>query len=202
MTLAASRSLERTGVVARLGGAATRISPPLAFVVLVAWTALIRWPFAHYSNPDEGFFTEVAWLWRQGVPPYVGAFDLKPPGFFAALALSQSILGAGPVALHAIGVASDALTATLLFHLARRFGATGVGVFAALLFPLLPQIVVRNDCYDLLIALTTLAMAFALSALAPMRKAALAGLAIGAACMVKQTAVFEAAALLVIVASD
>jgi hypothetical protein len=182
--------------------AAARISPALSFLILIAWVALIRWPFRHYGNPDDGFFTEVALLWRQGVVPYVGVFDLKPPGFFAALALSQSIFGAGPAALHAIGVASDALTAALLFHLARRHGAVGVGVFSALLFPLLPQIVVRNDGYDFLIALTTLAMFLALSGLAPMRKAALAGLCIGGACIVKQTAAFEAVALFAILARD
>lgn len=202
MTLAAGRFLDRPNSLIRMVNASTFGPGLMSFAIILAWTILIRWPFQHYGDPDEGFFTEVALLWRQGVVPYVGAFDVKPPGFFAVLAFSQLIFGAGPAALHAIGIASDALTASLMFHLARRYGAPGVGVYAAVLFPLLPQVVVRNDCYSLLMALTTLAMFFALSGLAMSKKAVFAGLAIGAAGMVKQTAAFEAAALLVILLND
>ena len=86
MPLAPDRISASSATRARLG----------AIVVLastLAWTALVRLPLIRHSGADDAFYTEVALLWRQGVLPYVGAFDIKPPGVFAVLALTQSILG-------------------------------------------------------------------------------------------------------------
>jgi hypothetical protein len=58
--------------------------------------------------------------------------------------------------------------------------------------------VAGNDAYPPLAALTTLAFLAALSRLPILKRAALAGLAIGAAGAVKQTAAFEAVALLAV----
>lgn len=176
---------------------------PLAAAFLVygaalAWTILVRLPLWRMDGLDDAFYVEVAHLWTRGVLPYVGAFDVKPPGFFAILAGAQMLLGASLDSLRAVAVAFDALAAAALYFLARRFGGVSLGVFALILYPVLSELVTSNDAYSPLGALTILAFLAALSPLSLMKRAALAGLFIGAAGAVKQSAGFEAIALVAI----
>jgi hypothetical protein len=165
----------------------------------LVWTAALRLPLWRLDGPDAPFYIEVGHLWARGAPPYVGAFDVKPPGLFALVAVAESWLGPSLDALRAVAIFSDAVAATNLFFLGRRFGSTTLGMFAAILYPFLSEVVAGNDAYPPLAALTTLAFLAALSPLPILKRAALAGLAIGAAGAVKQTAAFEAIALLAIV---
>ena len=164
--------------------------------LLVLWSLVLRAPLFNLDGPDESFFAEVARLWATGHPPYLAAFDVKPPGFFAILALAQGLFGASLATLRALSVLSDACAAAALLAIGRRLAAPRAGAFAALLYPVLSAWVVGNDCYPVLAAIEALAFAAALGPLSALRRAWLAGLAIGAAVSVKQTAVLEAAALL------
>ncbi len=189
-----------------LGPAADARSPKVltllvAFGVLAAWTALTNIPFYALDGADDAFYVETAHLWTKGVPPYVGAFDVKAPGFFAVLATVQVFLGASLATLRATAILSTALAAASLYRLCREFNDRAVAVLCAIVYPVLFEIF-GDAAYALLCALTLLAFLAALSRQPPMRKAVLAGLAIGAACAVKQTAAFEATALLIIIASD
>jgi hypothetical protein len=174
----------------------------LGVVAVVAaaliWTFLLRLPVWRIDGPDDAFYAEVAHLWTRGALPYVAAFDVKPPGLFALLAVAQLWLGPDLDALRAVAVLCDAVAAAGVFFLGRRFGSTALGVFAATLYPFLSEVVAGNDAYPPLAALTTLAFLAALSRLPILKRAALAGLAIGAAGAVKQTAAFEAVALLAV----
>jgi hypothetical protein len=163
--------------------------------IALAWTLLVQLPLSHLDGIDEVFYIEVAHLWSKGVLPYAGAFDVKPPGFFALVAASQLVLGPSPASARAIAIAFDAVTATALFFLGRRFGAPRVGLFAAIVYPPLSELVAFNDCYSALGALTTLAVLAALSPLRLVGRAALTGFAVGAAFSIKQTAAFEAIVL-------
>ena len=186
---------------------ARRISnSPLAAAFAVhgaalAWTLLVRLPLWRMDGLDDAFYVEVAHLWSRGVPPYAGAFDVKPPGFFALLAGAETLLGPSLNSLRAVAVAFDALAAAALYFLGRRFGGVSLGLFAAILYPVLSELVTSNDAYCPLAALTIVAFLAALSPLSLTKKAALAGLLIGAAGAVKQTAGFEAVALLFILLS-
>jgi hypothetical protein len=179
-------------------GAPTVLSALVVFALALAWTVLARLPLLQHTGADDAFYTEVALLWRQGVLPYVGAFDVKPPGIFAVVALTQSILGPGLAALNTISIASDALTAALLMTLAARYGEPVVGVFAAALYPILSEVIVFDPAYSLLAAMTALAMFATVSPRPLIVRSALAGLIIGAACAVKHTAAFEGLAALAI----
>ena len=181
-----------------------RIESPVAAALAVygaalAWTVVVRLPLWRMDGLDDAFYVEVAHLWTRGVLPYVGAFDVKPPGFFAILAGAEALLGPSLDALRAVAVAFDALAAAAMFFLGRRFGGARLGLFAAILYPILSELVTSNDAYCPLAALTILAFLAALSPLSLMKRAALAGLLIGAAGAVKQTAGFEAVALLFVV---
>jgi hypothetical protein len=161
----------------------------------LAWTLLVRLPLWRMDGLDDAFYVEVAHLWTRGVLPYAGAFDVKPPGFFAILAGAETLLGPSIDSLRAVAVAFDALAAAALFFLGRRFGSSSLGLFAAILYPVLSELVTSNDAYCPLGALTILAFLAALSPLSPVKRAALTGLLIGVAGTVKQTAGFEAVAL-------
>ena len=161
----------------------------------LAWTLLVQLPLSHLGRIDEEFYVEVAHLWTKGVVPYAGAFDVKPPGFFALVAASQFVLGPSPASARAVAIALDAATATALFFLG-RLGSARVGLFAAIVYPPLSVLVSFNDFYSALGAATTLAFLAALSPLRLVRRAGLTGLAAGAAFCVKQTAAFEAVVLL------
>ena len=168
------------------------------FVASLAWTLIVRLPLFRADSVDDASFVEIAHLWLRGVLPYAGVFDVKPPGLFALISAAEAVFGPRLEALRAVSISSDAVTATALFFLARRFGDMRVGVFAAILYPVLSLIVIGYDAYCPLAALTTLAFLAALSPLSLICRAVLAGLAIGAAGAVKQTAGFEAVALLAI----
>src|SRR5271168_3176331 len=149
--------------------AATGAVGPLVFLAVVAWTALVHLPFYGLDGPDDAFYVEAAHLWTKRAPPYVGAFDVKAPGFFAVLAAAQLVFGASLATLRGVPI---------LFEI---YG---------------------DAAYAVLCAFTALAFLAALSDLPPMKKAVLAGLAIGAACSVKQTAALEALVLMAILARE
>ena len=108
--------------------------------IALAWTLVVQLPLLHLDRIDEVFYAEVARLWTKGVVPYAGAFDVKPPGFFALVAASQSVFGPSPASVRAVAIALDAVTATALFFLGRSV-APRVGLFAAIAYPPLSELV-------------------------------------------------------------
>lgn len=201
MTIVADRNPAPRLGFARLGrhpAARRALGVVAAFAAALIWTAALRLPVWRIDGPDDAFYVEVAHLWTRGALPYVGAFDVKPPGLFALVALAQMWLGPSLDALRWVAVLCDAVAAAGLYFLGRRFGSTALGVFAATLYPFLSEAVAGNDAYPPLAALTTLAFLAALSPSHILKRALLAGLAVGAAAAVKQTAAFEAVALLLV----
>ncbi len=203
MTIAVSPRSSRLSVNGGVSFVRRRLRSPLAlaltvFVASLAWTLVVRLPLFRADSLDDAGFVGVAHLWTRGVLPYAGVFDVKPPGLFALVAAAEAVFGPSLEALRAVSISSDAVTATTLFLLARRFGNPSVGVFAAILYPVLSLIAIGYDGCCPLAALTALAFLAALSPLSLVRRAALAGLAIGAAGTIKQTAGFEALALFAI----
>jgi hypothetical protein len=180
------------------------VSPPLAWLGVVfaalVWAALVRLPLWRMDGLDDAFYVEVARLWARGLPPYLTVYDVKPPGFFALLAVAEAAFGPTLDALRALAVVCDAATAVALLMLGRRFGAPAVGIAAALVYPPLSELVTANDAYCPLAALTSFAFVAALSRRPLVARTLVAGLLIGAAGAVKQTAGFEALALVAVLA--
>ena len=87
----------------------------------------MRLPLWRMDGLDDAFYVEVARLWTHGLPPYLTVYDVKPPGFFALLAVAVAALGPTLDALRALAVVGDAATAVALLMLGRRFGAPAVG---------------------------------------------------------------------------
>jgi Dolichyl-phosphate-mannose-protein mannosyltransferase len=202
MTLAIDQKLPPSAGFSRFGAmrpafrrAASAVS---IFCGFALWAWAVRSPFWSIEGSDDAFFLEVAHLWTRGVLPYLGAFDIKPPGYFAILAVAETLFGASLQTLKGVSAFFDALAATALYFIGCRMGSRAIGIAAALLCPFLSQIVTNNPPYAPLAAFTTLAFLAAMSRLPVVKRAVLAGLFIGAAVTVKQTACFEAVALFAI----
>ena len=119
------------------GRNAAPMRPSEAWVVLpllAAWAMIVSIPFFTLEGSDDGFYTEVANLWTKGSPPYVGAFDVKAPGFFALPAWAQLALGPALATLKIVAAAFSALATMSLYTLCRRYDR--LAAFAcALLYP-------------------------------------------------------------------
>ncbi len=207
--MVARHSLERC--VARLSSLPAPALPlsirrPRAFAVapsdavllalLVAWTLALHLPGLGKRGGDDPFFIEVARLWLHGAPPYLNAFDIKPPGYFFLLALSETVFGPTQAAVNTLTAISEAGAAFCLWRLGRQLEIPAVGVFAAFAYPLLSQTLANFPSYPPLALATMAAFVLATSGYSWRTRALLSGLAIGFAITIKQSTCLEALPLL------
>ena len=168
----------------------------LTFAAIVIWTALVNAPFFRLEELDDAFYTLVAHFWTQGLPPYVSAFDVKAPGFFAILALAQLCFGPSLATLKFVSIVFASVASCTIFAIGRRYSG-GAAVVCALLYPALSEMC-GDVTYEALNAFVLLAVLATLSSMSFRWKAILAGFAIGAACSIKQTAALDGLAVLAI----
>jgi Dolichyl-phosphate-mannose-protein mannosyltransferase len=168
----------------------------LAFAAIVVWTTLVNLPFFHLEESDDAFYTLVAHFWTQGLPPYVSAFDVKAPGFFAILALAQLCFGPSLATLKFVSILFASVASCSIFAIGRRY-SVGAAVVCAVLYPALSEMC-GDVAYEALNAFVLLAVLATLSSMSFPRRAILAGFAIGAACSIKQTAALDGLAVLAI----
>lgn len=201
MTSVSVTDLAARGTGARpLDGASLAEAARLALIC--GWCAAIGLRLLRVEGPDEAFFTEAAHLWTRGALPYVDAFDVKPPGFFALLAFAQNLFGASIETIHGLSLVFTCIAAIAAYRIGSRLGRPGVGLFAALAYPVLSQFLSGDDAYPPLEALSALAFLAALSPAPALRRAVASGLLIGAAFTIKQTAAFEALAIFALIAME
>ena len=145
----------------------------------------------------------VAGEWLHGGLPYVTAFDIKPPGVFFLYAIAQAIFGASYASIKGLEIVAVAAGAGTLFGMLRAAGQGRMAVWAAALYPVYTLAFGGTAAVNMLLQLPFVVAGFAavvaatgddVAARRRLRGAFLAGLAIGSAGMVKQTAVFEATA--------
>jgi hypothetical protein len=65
----------------------------ISFLAILLFTIALNIPTFVFDDADDAFYVEVAHRWVQGLPPYIGSFDIKGPGFFAILAFAEALLG-------------------------------------------------------------------------------------------------------------
>ncbi|CAL4866106.1 hypothetical protein MMA231_00344 [Asticcacaulis sp. MM231] len=175
-----------------------------AGVLCLVWTCLVRLPFAHVIHDDEAFYSVVASRWLEGELPYSASFDIKPPGLFAIFAVAQMLFGSSLVTIKGVEIVFTAWGAYSLHRLMRRHGSPEASVLIGVLYPVFSLffVGVSSPCQLILAAFTIAAFLWLLDsgAAATRRQTfasiALAGLMIGYACLVKQTAAFEALGML------
>ena len=148
--------------------------------------------FFAIADPGVGIYLYIAHLWlHAGQLPYVAAWEYKPPGLFAYIALALGLSGDRPsVALHVLTTLSTIATALILWRFATACDARGddrAGRFAAL-FSVLTS--TENEGYlgdAEVLAQPFIAAAFLLARIAGSRGdlAAAAGLCAGIALQMK-----------------
>lgn len=175
----------------------------LPFVLILVWSAAVRLAFYGIADGDEFFFSVVAREWLHGGIPYVSAFDIKPPGIFLIYAIAQELFGASYATIKGMEIVAVACGASLLFVMLRPFGSGRLAIWAAALFPVYTLALSGTTAVNMLLQMPFVIAAFVAVVAATERDrtrrerltgAFLAGLAIGSAGMIKQTAVFEATA--------
>jgi len=144
-----------------------------------------------YSDPTVGLYIYIAELWLGGHLPYLAAWEYKPPGLFAYLALALKFTGNNAtVAIELLATLSTFVTALLLWRLAQfvdRVGSRFSGRYAALFFVLLAP---ENEGYNgdsevLLSPFTAGAYLLACAGSVTLWSTALAGLLAGCALQMK-----------------
>jgi 4-amino-4-deoxy-L-arabinose transferase-like glycosyltransferase len=176
---------------------------------LFVWVALVRLPFADRVGEDEVFFAMVAQRWLAGMMPYVGSFDVKPPGLFAVFAVAQAIFGTNVATIKGLELVCVAISAYGIYligawHLSRR--AAG---FAALTYPVytltLSGVTTPTELlkapFEIFAALAVLEAIRGSIGVARFRPTMMAGLLLGIAITIKQTAVFPAVTMLFVLLS-
>lgn len=175
-------------------------TPILVGIALVLYAGFVRWPYRGVIWEDESFFLIVGHQWLLGLPPYVGAFDVKPPGLFALVALAEGLLGPTFAAMKALEAVAVGATSVALWIFGRRHLSPRVGLVAGLLYPPASLALGGVSSPTELVTSAFVAVAFligweAAQADKPRPLGWLAaGLLMGAAMSVKQTAAFETAA--------
>jgi 4-amino-4-deoxy-L-arabinose transferase-like glycosyltransferase len=163
---------------------------------------LVRLPFLYNSGVDEAFYLVVGRQWLDGVPPYAGSFDVKPPLLFGLMAAAEWLFGQNLLAAKALDMAAVAATACGLYMFGRRFTGELAGIAAAV-FYIVSTLTLGGTFSpaELLMAPFTtfgvlIGLPAALDRTRPRVPALItAGLCLGAAASIKQTAIFEAVPL-------
>ena len=169
---------------------------------LTACAVLTRFPFLYNTGVDEAFYLVVGRQWLEGMTPYAYSFDVKPPLLFALTAGAEFVFGANLFAAKALAMVSVSATACALYVFGRRFLGVSAGVTAALLYIVSSLTLGGTFSPAELTMAPFTAFGMLLGCLAALTQIRprlwlllAAGLCLGAAACVKQTALFEALAL-------
>ena len=196
--------LVNAGSFQRSALSAASLQPLAIMAALMVCAVLVRLPFLSDGGTDESFYLVVARQWLEGMPPYANALDVKPPLLFALMAGAEALFGPSLLAAKALTMAAVSATACALYLFGRRFMGELSGVAAAL-FYIMASLVLSGTVSpaELIMApFTAFGMLAGFAALAPGRPRlwllAGAGVLFGAAACVKQTAIFEALPLAVV----
>ena len=187
--------------------AVTRTALYLALASLtIAACFVLRYPslFEPRWYGDEGIFSAIAQNIRHGRTLYSGAWDNKPPLIFFTYAAVQSLFGTGTLALHLVATIVVLATQVVVMVIALRLYGRRRALVAGVVFafgmgtPLLEADLAMTETF--MILPTSLAvLAFVLAQQRPESRRtvpyAVAGLLLGVAAGYKQVAVFDGAAI-------
>ncbi|MEX2247041.1 MAG: glycosyltransferase family 39 protein [Dehalococcoidia bacterium] len=194
-------------MLARLPARSAYVWIVLTVATLVI-AAVLRYPSLHEPlwYGDEGIFAAIATNLREGRTLYADAWDNKPPMVFYTYAAIQAASGSGVFPLHVtasiVVLATQATVIAIAFLLydGRRAAVAGV-LFAVLMStPIIEGTLALTETFMILpTTLAVLTVVIAARREEPRRTApiAVAGVLLGIAANYKQVAVFDAAAVAV-----
>ncbi len=167
--------------------------------LLLLWAIVVRGPFLEAGpiNHDDALYWMIGSAWRHGVLPYTQYWDLKPPGIFVLYAGADAVFGADPSGIRIFAMVSVWISGLALWALGTvRFGRPLAGAVAAILYVTYTRVWFGLACEPELFQapLTILAALLVMQAgcsARPRFEALVAGLMMGAAFTLKQTAALE-----------
>ncbi len=174
----------------------------IAVPAIVLLAIAIRAPFFNYAGTDEAFFLVAGRQWLQGLPPYAGTADVKPPLLFLLMSGAAALPVPPFWAVKTVATAAAALTACGLYLFGRRL-AGGLAGGVAAIFYLAASLDLGgalSPAEIFMAPFTTFGMLIGLPAALDgtrlrIQPILISGLLFGAAACIKQSAGFEAMAL-------
>ena len=169
-------------------------------------TVLLIWSrFSFLALPmdrDEGAYAYTAWRMSEGELPYRDVFDHKPPGIFLIYKAAIAVTDGSTVGIRLFTSIWAALTLAAVFAAGwSLFGRSG-GLAAAFFFALFQSSVMLEAVNSNAEIFMCLPIAIAVFAFSLRKKhiifSGLAGLFLGAAVMIKSSAVFVPAAFIIV----
>ena len=108
-----------------------------ALCLIVVGVFVIRIPgIVEPLGPDQGVYTTIGWAMSHGVALYRDVFEQKPPGIYLTYRLAFAVFGTNTSAVFWVDYLAAALTAVVLFDLARRLVSLRFGAIVAVVFAL------------------------------------------------------------------
>jgi hypothetical protein len=166
----------------------------LLLVLILNFT--IRWRLRDMPlERDEGEYAYAGQLILQGIPPYKLAWNMKFPGVYFAYAALMSVFGESPQGIHLGLILVTSLSIVLVFLIGRELMNAGGGLLAATFFTGLSALPSAFGLAGHATHFVVLFVCLATYALLRMEKhrplwwAAISGLALGTAILMKQHAV-------------
>src|SRR5580658_3272820 len=108
------------------------------FVLFLSVTLYVRFRLLGIPlERDEGDFAYMGQLLLQGIAPYKLAYSMKPPGIYAAYALSMALFGQTPQGIHLGLLVINLVSVILVFRISARLFGPIAGIFSAISYALL-----------------------------------------------------------------
>lgn len=108
-----------------------------SIIIILLFSVAVRYRLLNAPlDRSEGAYAHMGQLILKGIPPYVGAYDIKMPGLYAIYALIMAIFGQSVKGIHFGLLAVNAVTITLLFLAAKELFGNWAGVASAAFYAL------------------------------------------------------------------
>ncbi len=175
----------------------------LLLLLVLLLNFAVRWRLREMPlERDEGEYAYAGQLILQGIPPYQLAWNMKFPGVYFAYAALMSVFGQSAAGIHAGLILVTSLSIVLVFLIGRELINPAGGLLAAAFFAVLSALPAAFGLAGHATHFVVLGVCLGAYALLRIEKnrpglwAVVAGLAFGAAILMKQHAVVFAAAAL------
>ena len=173
----------------------------LLLLLVLIFNFSIRWRLRDMPlERDEGEYAYAGQLILQGIPPYKLVWNMKFPGVYFAYAALMSLFGESPQGIHLGLILVTSISIVLVFLIGRELMNAAGGLLAATYFTALSALPFTYGLAGHATHFVVLGTCLGTYALLRMEKskpwlwAAISGLAFGSAILMKQHAVFFAAA--------
>jgi 4-amino-4-deoxy-L-arabinose transferase-like glycosyltransferase len=113
-----------------------RLGTHIDFIVIIIFFLLLIASFNEGMGNDEGMWNYIGRLWVNGIPPYTGAVDGKPPGIFMLFAISNFLFGVNFWFPRILGILAMVITSMLIYLIGRRLYNPLCGTLAMIIFGL------------------------------------------------------------------